>query len=389
MLDQKRVFITGMGVVTGLGRSVGETWTGVLAGRTAIAQLAPSDVARSGTTYAARIRDVLPDDPGRRTLTLAQAVFDEALHEAGLTPDTIGPDVIFSSSKGLPGVFERAARDARHGAGQIPPFYEYSPDGPALGLFSLTNKKGSVLAPVSACSTGLDAVRIGWQRIAHGLAEIVAAGAVESSLTPLVVHGFGNMKALSPDGRAAPFDAARNGFVVGEGAGLLVLESEEHLRKRGGPDPLAEISNAISGLDPTGVVGFSSDGAVIADVVRRACGDTLPDYVHCHGTGTVLNDRAEARALGATFGAGVDKIPFASTKGATGHLLGASGAVELALTVAAIRNKTAPPTTGLVTRDPKIRLNVSGAPARAKIETALKLAYGFGGHIAAVLLKKV
>jgi 3-oxoacyl-(acyl-carrier-protein) synthase len=248
----------------------------------------------------------------------------------------------------------------------------------------------------TACATGLHAVIRGAQLIADGLADVVLAGATDASIHPLFISSFRRMGVLAEingDATSAcrPFDRRRRGFAVGEGAGVLVLESPEHVSRRGGRT-LARLAGWGTGADPTGLAGLAGDGEPLAAVARRAIAvaGIAPDrigYVNAHGTATQANDPVETRAVKAALGPTACRTPVSSVKGALGHMMGAAGAVEVAITVLSVWRHVAPPTVNWSDPDPDCDLDyVPGYARQQNIPYALKLSTGFGGAIGALVV---
>ena len=265
-------------------------------------------------------------------------------------------------------------------------FFDWQPDAPARYWAREWGAQGRVAAPNAACASGAHALALGAQWIQDGEADLVLAGAVEVPQHPMVTAAYRNMGALSRSGIMRPFDARRDGFVPGAGGAFFVLESEAHARARG-----AHVHGYLSGwswgCDAHHITQMAPGGAAIERAIAQAlkrAGDPKVDYVNAHGTAT-LNDGIEARALYRAFGR---SVAVSSTKPLTGHLLGAAGAVEAALCLDALRNQCAPPTLNLENVDAQIELDlVMGADRAMKIETALSLNYGFGGHIGVLVFE--
>ena len=263
---------------------------------------------------------------------------------------------------------------------------EWMGDCLALRLARALGAQGPILAPNAACATGSHALALGAQMIQNGRADIVLAGALEFAQHPLVLAAYRNMGALSKSGKMRPFDARRDGFVANSGAGLVILESPTHAQKRG-----AKIHGFLSGFslkcDATHLTSMNPSGETIARAIEDAlqkAGKPQIDYVNAHGTATRLNDLTEARALQSVFGRGV---AVSSTKGLTGHLLGAAGAVEAILSLQTLRDGVLPPNLGLEQVDEEFDLDFVLTPRAANVKAVLSLNYGFGGHIGALILE--
>jgi 3-oxoacyl-[acyl-carrier-protein] synthase II len=244
---------------------------------------------------------------------------------------------------------------------------------------------------VAACATGVAALETAAQWIELGLCDVALAGASESSLGDFYRAGFQQMGVLAGGSaeNVRPFDTSRSGFAMGEGAAVMVLESEERARARGHA-PLARLEKITLRHNPEDIISFDESGVHVERLIRATVNKTRPGYVNAHGTGTRLNDLVEARGLARAFGDDVAHIPVSSTKAATGHLLGAAGAVEAALCVLALRDGKIPPTVHLTDPDPACAFDaVRGGARSQKIDSALSLSYGFGGQMGAVLFSRV
>jgi len=348
---------------------------------------------------------------------LAALVAAEAVRSAGLDRQAVrSAALIFAASKPPLDLAERDGREATCSAGSqadsswadnLAGGERYRTLGaqailtlqrPVLAISDDLGLTGPILSPIAACSTGLHTIVRAAQWLQDGCGSIAIAGAVESSLNVLYAAAFLRMGVLATcaaEARTAckPFDLRREGFVLGEGAGALVLETADSARRRGAR-PLAILAGYALGSDPAGVAEPDPAGLPVARVIGRslrAAGISAAEvgYVNAHGTGTVLNDPAEAAAIGKVFGS--PGPPAGSVKGAIGHTLGASGVLEAALMLKVLASRVAPPTANLRDPDPACRLNhVVGEPRALPAEAAyvLCLSAGFGGHVAAVLLKR-
>lgn len=266
---------------------------------------------------------------------------------------------------------------------------DFWPSGAASVLAGRFHCQGPVIAPVAACATGLVACLRGAELIESDLCDVVLAGSADASLFPAVVYSFRRLGVLAkvegnPATACRPFDRGRTGFLVGEGAACLVLERRSHAERRGARW-YAEWLGGRMGSDPAGLTRIDDSGATLARLVRDVADDCgrAPEYVNLHGTATRSNDVAECRALRSVFGAAADGISCSGLKGSLGHLLGAAGSVELAMTVLALRDQIVPPTVNLVDPDPACSLDLTpGRPRRRRINMAVKISSGFGGHVA-------
>jgi len=410
------VVVTGMGAITPAGRGVAATWDGVLAGR---ATAAPDErLAAAGAPVAISCRAPAFDadaELGRGTTRrldrftqLALIATREAVAQAGLVgpddPDAIvatDPDrvgIVMGSGIGGAETWESEyARLAAEGPSRVSPlFVPRMLSNTAAGVMAIRGRaRGPNLTVNTACAAGASAIHMGRDLIAAGAADVVLAGGVEAGITTIAISAFAQMGALStnPDagGASRPFDVDRDGFVMGEGAGVVVLESRAHALARGAV-PLFVVAGCGASADAHHATAPPEDGAGAALAMRRAISDAGLDpadigHHNAHGTSTPLNDVAEARALHTVFGAAVDGLAVTSTKGVTGHLLGAAGAVEAILAGLALREGRVPPTANLTTRDPDIHLDVvAGAPREVALRAVLSASMGFGGQNAALVL---
>lgn len=372
------VVVTGLGLVTPLGVGREKTWQGLIAGESAVRR----DPGNSSFLSARIALDESPRET--RLLSIGFLAAAEAINDAKIDfarIDTTRFGNIVSSSK--PNLFFMQP-PAMHIAGFLP-----SSLGEQLSrVFAL---RGPLKNIAAACATGTSSIAIGADWIRAGVCDIVIAGAAESSFHELYMAGFMQMGVLARD-RVAPFDAGREGFALGEGAGVVVLESYQHAALRGART-YGEIIGSALANDAHHPLSFRPDGAVIAGTVSKAMeknGDVRVDYINAHGTGTKHNDAVETNALKKAFGDAAYSIPISSTKAATGHLLGAAGAVEFGFCLLAMRDNIIPPTLNLITPDPACDLDY--VPARARhqqVSSALSLSFGFGGQIGVVAVRKI
>jgi 3-oxoacyl-[acyl-carrier-protein] synthase II len=393
--DATRLVITGLGLVLPFGAGVAAA-DAVFAGRSAVRRL---PVAGLPPTAGAPVHDFrpLPGTEGAdRAVQFALWAADEAWTASGLARAALDPRrtaTLISLSKGG---LETLLRARESPSSAVNPWLDAAPDAAARAVAGRLGLAGPVLAPVTACASGGHALLLGATLIRRGVADAVLVGAAEASLHPLVLGSYHRMGVLAPPGddpsaSVRPFSVSRRGFAVGEGAGVLVLESAEAARRRGAV-ALAEVSGGARGCQATGLTDMSPDGATLARLMTLALerASRLPhevDYVHAHGTATLQNDLAEARAIRAALGSAADRVSVSSTKGAHGHLLGAATAVELVLVVLALRRGQAPPTVNLTDQDPLIGLDCTPLTARVRpIRCAIKMASGFGGQMAVVVL---
>ena len=413
----KRIVITGMGALTPIGNSVAAFDEGLRAGRSGAGAITLFDAAAFRTTFACEVKDFDPTAViDRREVRrmdrftqLAMAATHEALTEAGLADGDHGLDpariaVIYGS--GIGGL-STLQEDIEDNTGKPNP--RYNPFmipkmiiDIAAGMISMRyGFTGVNFGTVSACATANHALLCACDAIKLGRADVVVTGGAEAAVTRTGVGGFGSMKALSarnddPATASRPYDAERDGFVLGEGAGTLVLEAYEHARARGATI-LAEVVGTSATADAHHITAPHPEGEGASRAMRLALaeaglstGDV--DYVNTHGTSTPLGDIAELKAVEQTFGEDAFRLNISSTKSMTGHLLGAAGAVEAIACVLAIRHGYVPPTINHFTDDPAIdpRFNLTFNEAqRRDVEVALSNGFGFGGHNAVVVLKRV
>jgi 3-oxoacyl-[acyl-carrier-protein] synthase II len=356
--------ITGLGARTSSGATFEATWEAV---------------AHSAQAFPVSVG---PCERGfERAKSLAQAAAAEAFASAGLLRDGRLQGV----DPARVGCFLSASTPLADGEAWR------APDAVGRFVAARWGVEGPVRNVIAACATGIYAVASAAQWIAQGDCDLVLAGSVEPGPHPLMAAGFSQMGVLTKEALMRPFDAARSGFVFGEGAGLLVVESLAHALRRGRA-PRAVVSGWGLGADTHSAYAFNSNGARIAEVIRRAlrragAAPSSVDHVNAHGTATRLNDALEAQALHQVFGAHAPRLLVSATKSTTGHLLGAAGSVEAALTVRAIERQFAPPTRHLERPDGGLDY-VAGAGRSARIRRALSLSYGFGGTIGALLLSE-
>lgn len=413
--------ISGLGMVTPLGATPESTWSALLQGKSACRPLTPAD-------HAALLPGV-PDDlwPNAvngaacvvpvsnggseghcRAEQLLHAAAHAAWQDARLTSRRVPADrigcVIGSSKGSFASLTTCWSRDPSHSdsAHSSPAGFDWEwcfPSAAGASVARLLGCRGPLLSPVAACATGLVCAIRAAELIARGVCDVVVVGSVDTSLHPLLLASFQKLGVLARkhggnDGLCRPFDHRRNGFVVGEGAAILVLERADLAQSRG-VQPYAEWGSGGLAGDPGGMTSVTADGIGTARLIQQVLADarlTTADigYINYHGTGTILNDAAESRAVQRAFGESAMTAAGSSCKGAIGHLLGAAGSVELALTAMAVREQTAPPTTGLDQAATDCPLNyLPGIGRQRDIPAALKLSLGFGGHIAAAVLRRV
>jgi 3-oxoacyl-[acyl-carrier-protein] synthase II len=415
MTTIRRVVVTGMGAVTALGNDVASTWDGLVAGRSGIRRIEAFNPSRVDSQIAAEVHDfdasgVLDRKDMRRTdryIQFGLVVAREALEQAGIHGRMEGQlaertGVIMGS--GLGGVstlFDNVLVMAARGPDRISPFF--IPMGIAnvgAGQIAINfGPTGPNFATVSACATGGHAIGEAWETIRRGDADVMLAGGVEAGIHEAVLGGFSSMKALStrndePDKASRPFDRARDGFVIGEGAGILVLEELDHAQARGA-EPLAELVGYGATADASHITLPAPGGIGAVRAAQRALEKAgLPpdaiDHVNAHATSTPEGDRAELQALRAIFGDHAPRVAVTSNKSMIGHTLGAAGAIEAIATILAIRTGCVPPTTNLDDPDEAAEgLDLTPGKATSReIEIGMSNSFGFGGQNTALIFRR-
>ncbi|NQW18135.1 MAG: beta-ketoacyl-ACP synthase II [Chloroflexi bacterium] len=394
----------------GIGRE--STWEGLLAGRSGIDTIKSFDASNHSTQIAAEIDGFEPMDymdrkKARRMDRFAQlacAASLEAMSHAGITIEDVDPTrfavIIGSGVGGIKTLSEQFDVMRDRGPQRVTPFLIPMMLGDlAAGQVSmLIGAKGPNYSVVSACATGTDSIGEAREMILRGEADVALAGGTEAAVCEIAVAGFNSCMALSkrnddPQGASRPFDAQRDGFVLGEGSGVLLLESAEHARKRGAK-PLAEVAgygassdaHHITEPEPTGDGAFRAMSIALNDA-RLSPGEL--EYVNAHGTSTPMNDKYETLALKSALGEHAANIPISSTKSMTGHLLGAAGGVEAAISVLSISEGAIPPTINLQNSDPDCDLDyVPNEYRRQMVRTAMSNSMGFGGHNAVLVFSE-
>ncbi|MGD9309584.1 MAG: beta-ketoacyl-ACP synthase II [Desulfosarcina sp.] len=408
----RRVVITGLGLVTPLGIGVDETWSALCEGRSGIGEITRFDTAAFTTKIAGEVKgfnaeDYLPKKDAKRTekfIAYAVAGARMALEDARLTIDDTNCSqvgVITGCGLGGLGMLETTAHTVREkGPKRCSPFFIPRLIGNmAPGMISIIlGAKGPNISVATACAAGAHAIGDACNTILRGQAEAMITGGVESVITPTCIAGFNAMKALStrnddPQKASRPFDRDRDGFVVGEGAGILVLEELNHALERGAPI-LAEMAGYGQSGDGYHMTSPSPDGDGMIRCMQAAIKDAgiasdAIDYINAHGTSTPLNDLYETRAIKQVLGDRAPQVPISSTKSMTGHLLGGAGGIETAFTVLAVKNGVIPPTINLDHPDEECDLDYVPKIARqADIAYAMSNSFGFGGTNASLVVKR-
>jgi len=407
----RRVVVTGVGLVCGLGIGTDEVWKNIQAGKSGVRSITHFDTTAFDCKIAGEVRDF---DPLHwvekkelkkigRFIQLALAATDSAMRMADLkvTADIAESTGVYVGS-GIGGfdVIEREhTKLLQGGPGRISPFFiPAAIVNLASGHISIRyGAKGPNSATATACSASAHAVGDSFRLIQHGDAEVMICGGSEAAITPMGVGGFAAMKAMStrnnePERASRPFDADRDGFVMGEGAGILVLESLEYAERRGAPILAEVVGYGMSG-DAYHITAPEGNGDGAYRVMRAAIHNAKIEpqqigYVNAHGTSTPLGDAIETKAMKRVFGEFAKKVAVSSTKSMTGHLLGGAGGLEAGISVLALRDQVLPPTINQETSDPECDLDyVPNHMRKAAVEYALSNSFGFGGTNAALLFK--
>jgi len=412
----RRVVITGIGLITPVGNDREETWTNLLAGKSGAGPITQFDTSAYATKFACEVKgfDPSPFFDKRelkhldRFLVFGVAASMMAMEDAGFTnrrvPEGEEEDWGVYIGAGLGGL--RSIEDT-HDAGRAKgPRYGFSPYfvtdiiiNMAPGLVSIrTGARGPNMSHVSACSTGAHAIGEAMRSIRHGYANAMIAGGTEATIAMLGVGGFNAMRALStrndaPEKASRPFEKDRDGFVIAEGAGVVVLEELEHAKRRGARI-YAELTGYGANSDAHHITAPAPEGIGAQKCMKRALADaklapTAIGYINAHGTSTEFNDKNESAAIKAVFGDHAKKLAVSSTKSMTGHMLGAAGAVEAGITALAVSRGVLPPTINYDTPDPECDLDYIPNQAReAQVEAAVSNSFGFGGTNAALVISR-
>lgn len=410
-MDKRRVVITGLGTINPTGNTVAESWAAVKQGVCGVGPITLYDTSNSKTKLAAEVKNfdpaaVLDKRECRKMARFTQFALTaaiEAMADAGIKMEQEDAarfaTIVSAGIGGLPNMEEEHAKGEQKGFDRVSPFFvPMTIANMAAGQIAIRfGLKGYCYAPVTACAGGTNAIGDAFHRIRDGYEDLAIAGGAESCISPLGVGGFTSMKALTtatdPNRASIPFDAERGGFVIGEGAGLLVLEELEHAKARGARI-YAEVvgygtncdAHHITAPAPGGVGGAACMQLALADagLAPEAIG-----YINAHGTGTPLNDSCETAAIKAAFGGHAAKLRISSTKSMTGHLLGAAGGVEGVFTALALYEGFLPATINLQQPDPACDLDyIPNQGVAEQVEYALSDSLGFGGHNAAVIFKR-
>ncbi len=411
-MSRVRVVVTGVGCISPLGNDIDTTWQALLAGRSGVGPITQFDASSFKTRFAAEVKDFDPEQHlGRRDARrmdrfaqFALVAVEQALADAGLAihdGNRARVGVVLGTGIGGIGTLLKGAEVlAERGPHWVSPFLVpmMLPDTGAGQVAIRFGLRGPNMAVVTACATGANAIGEAAEMIRRGAADAMVAGGSEAAIVPVALAGFNVMDAIStrnddPARASRPFDLNRDGFVLGEGAGALILESEDHAHARGAR-VWAEVAGYASTNDAFHMSAPLEDGAGASLCMRLALADaglglTEIDYINAHGTSTRLNDASETAAIKAVFGEQAYNIPVSSTKSMTGHLLGAAGAVEAIFSILALTHGTLPPTINYEAPDPACDLDYVPNQSRpAKVRRVLSNSFGFGGHNASVIFSE-
>jgi len=407
-----RVVVTGMDIIGPLGLDLATTWDNLIAGKSGIDYITLCDPEPLETKFAGEVKGFEPTEFMERKAArrmdrfaqLAVAASIQAVKQSGLNinsdnQETIGV-IVGSGIGGLGTLFEQTRILLEKGPDRVSPFLVpmMIADMAAAQVSIALGAKGPNICTTTACSSGSDAIGAACEFIKHGGAEIMITGGAESTINPIGIAAFNALNALStrndaPQLASRPFDAERDGFVISEGAAILILESLDHARKRGAAI-LAEITGYGATADSYHVTQPLEDGEGAARAMQIALENAGMnpgeiDYINAHGTSTPLNDLTETRAIKAVFGDYAYLVPVSSTKSMTGHLIGCAGAAEAIFCIMAIQNGVIPPTINLTSPDPECDLDyVPNTARQAKVTTALSNSFGFGGHNSVLIMRK-
>ena len=412
MNGNHRVLVTGMGIISPLGLDVATTWDGIVNGRSGVDYITAFDPEGYDTHFAAEVKGFDPENyldrkEARRMDRFAQfaaVAAQQACRQAGLESGSVDPyrvGVIIGS--GIGGISTLSAQHEillDRGPKRVSPFLipMMLGDMASAQVSMVTGSMGANYCAVSSCSSGADALGQAWAMIRRGQEDIVLAGGSEAPVVPVAVAGFNALRALSrfnenPAKASRPFDKNRDGFVMGEGAAVLVLESEESAKNRG-----ATVLGEIKGYAATSdahhltepmATGESAARAMVKALEEAGVDPSKVDYVNTHGTSTPLNDRHETMAIKVALGEDAYRVPLSSTKSMTGHLLGSGGALEACFCLLAMEHSIVPPTINLLDADPDCDLDYTPNEARSQeMNITLSNSFGFGGHNSVLVFGK-
>jgi 3-oxoacyl-[acyl-carrier-protein] synthase II len=414
-MSRRRVVVTGLGCVSPVGNTIAENWSNLLAGQSGIDLITKFDASSfsckiAGEVKGFRIGDYLPEKEARHMDTFIHyglAAACQAVADSGLkTGDALSEDeavrvgcVIGSGIGGLPLIENTHEELTKRGARRITPFFV---PGSIINMIAghVSMKfgfKGPNIAIVTACTTGLHCIGDAGRMIEYGDADVMIAGGSEATVSPLGIGGFAAMRALStrnddPKTASRPWDKDRDGFVLGEGAGMMVLEEYEHAKSRGARI-YAELAGFGMSADAGHITAPNMDGprrAMLGALRNAGLNVDTVDYLNAHGTSTPLGDINETNAIKAAFGSHAQSLMISSTKSMTGHLLGGAGGIESVFTVLALHHQKIPPTINIFNQDAECDLDFCANTARdARIDVAVKNNFGFGGTNGTLVFKRV
>jgi len=401
---EERVVVTGLGAVSPLGLSVEETWQKAVAGISGVGPITLFDASAFQVRIACEVKGFQAEEwmPARearrrdRFEQFASAAARQAIQQAGLQTSEIQSNrvgvIVSSAIGGLTSLQENIFAMQAEGARRISPFViPMMMANGAAGLVAIDyGYRGPCFSVASACASGADGIGVAWQLLHSGVIDVAVAGGAEATITKIAIGAFDRLGAMSRRNEhygntPKPFDLERDGLVMGEGAAIMVLETESHARRRG-VVILAELAGYGATADAFHITAPSEDGVGGAQAITQAleAGKIDPaevGYINAHGTATWLNDISETKAIKQVFGERAYQIPISSTKSMTGHMMGATGALEALFCIQAVREKVIPPTINYQTPDPECDLDYVPNQAREKtVKVALSNAFGFGGH---------
>ena len=410
-MEERRVVVTGIGVITPLGKTVDELWNNLLAGKNSICKITKFDASEHACQIASEIKDFNPDDYLDPKISKKMDLFVQYATAAALNcfkdsglemTEEVAPRVGTLIGSGIGGVetWEKQTKviDSR-GPRRVSPFFvPMLISNMASGMTAiLTGAKGPSMGLVTACATSTNSIGESFQMIRRGDADAMFCGGAEAAIRPLSCAGFSSMKAFSfrnddPEHASRPYDIDRDGFVMGEGSGVLLLEEYEHAKARGAKI-YAELIGYGASCDAHDMVALAAEGAARCMKSAIKCAKINPediDYVNTHGTSTPVGDKEESRAIELALGEAAKGVVVSSTKSMIGHLLGAAGAVESVACIKTLQTGTIHPTRNVFNQDPECRLDVCPNEAREKdVKIAMKNSFGFGGQNATLIWKKI
>ncbi len=409
-MSRRRVVVTGLGLISPVGNDIATGWGNLVAGRSGIGRITRFDASAFTSQIAGEVKDFKVDDwmPAKEArhfdtfIHYGIAASSQAVRDAGITADNTNPErvgvIVGSGIGGLPMIEDNHTELVNRGPRRVSPFFV---PGSIVNMVSgqvsiMHGFQGPNYAVVSACTTGLHSIGDAGRLIEYGDADVMVAGGAEATVSPLGIGGFCAARAMStrnddPATASRPWDKDRDGFVLGEGAGVLVLEELEHARKRG-----ARIYGELVGFgmsaDAHHITAPDRDGpkrGMLAALRNAGLNPDQIQYVNAHGTSTPLGDKNETEAIKLAFGDHASKLVINSTKSMTGHLLGAAGGVESVFTVLAVHHQISPPTINIFNQDPECDLDYCANTARPmRIDAAVSNSFGFGGTNGTLVVKR-